>query len=109
MKTDKNKLPKKLKRDWIKALRSGKFKQGQCRLWNKEENTYCCLGVLGTLCGVKKLSDKSQEEFLGKGHPGYTKVPEVVRGESKIAMELANKNDNGSSFSEIADYIEENL
>lgn len=34
-----------IKRAWIKALRSGKYKQGRGMLRTRE-NTFCCLGVL---------------------------------------------------------------
>ena len=34
-----------IKAQWIKALRSGKYKQGRGAL-RKTDNTYCCLGVL---------------------------------------------------------------
>ena len=30
---------------WIKALKSNKFKKGANILFNKDENSYCCLGV----------------------------------------------------------------
>jgi hypothetical protein len=34
---------------WIKALRSGKYKQGKFKLYNMHHNTYCCLGVLNEI------------------------------------------------------------
>ena len=37
-------MDKKLKARWIKALESGRYKQGKGRL--KKEDRYCCLGVL---------------------------------------------------------------
>jgi hypothetical protein len=46
--------------EWIKALRSGKYKQGRGRLYNKGDNTYCCLGVLNAL-HKNKLAIESNE------------------------------------------------
>jgi hypothetical protein len=39
------KMPKKLKAEWIKALRSGEYKQTKEVLCNNEGG-FCCLGVL---------------------------------------------------------------
>lgn len=38
------KLKSKIKKAWIKALRSGEYKQ--CRNKLKDGESYCCLGVL---------------------------------------------------------------
>ena len=35
-----------IKREWIKALRSGEFDKGEYALHRISDNTYCCLGVL---------------------------------------------------------------
>lgn len=40
-------MDKKLKAKWVKALLSGKYKQGRGMLCRIEDNSYCCLGVLG--------------------------------------------------------------
>lgn len=46
MKTKANfTMPKAVKDKWLKALRSGKYKQGQGML-RDDEGGYCCLGVL---------------------------------------------------------------
>lgn len=49
-------MDKKLAMKWVKALRSGKYKQGQVgRL--KSESGYCCLGVLCEIEGMKSAQD----------------------------------------------------
>lgn len=37
-------MNKKIKKLWLKALRSGEYKQGKLAL--RIKNKYCCLGVL---------------------------------------------------------------
>jgi hypothetical protein len=111
MKQDK--LPKAFKNKWLKALRSGEYKQGDGKLWNKKDNTYCCLGVAGKLCGVVGLSAPSRWEFLdfkeNKNLRGKTRVPEIIQGIHGVADILAGMNDRGDSFKVIANYIEKNL
>jgi len=41
---------KQLKAEWVKALRSGEYKQGRLRL--QRGDSYCCLGVLCEVAGV---------------------------------------------------------
>lgn len=41
-------MNEKIKQRWVKALRSGKYKQGKGVLCDKDRNT-CCLGVLTDL------------------------------------------------------------
>jgi len=74
-------LDKEIKKAWIEALRSGKYKQG--RMCLKRDNEYCCLGVLceinnkleefGCLIGTSNnvyLSENLEEEFnlIYNGH-----------------------------------------
>ena len=46
------KVPKEPFNKWIENLRSGKYNQGTCKLLKrgntKNEDRYCCLGVLGS-------------------------------------------------------------
>lgn len=50
-------INKKLIRKWVKALRSGKYKQGSEALRNGD--TYCCLGVLCDVIDPSGWKDKS--------------------------------------------------
>ena len=58
-------MNKQLKSKWIKALRSGKYKQGFGRLKQRNDTNhrpeYCCLGVLRELMPVEyqELSSRS--------------------------------------------------
>lgn len=40
--------------DLIAALESGKYKKGKRRLWKKDGNSFCCLGVAADMCGIPK-------------------------------------------------------
>lgn len=89
-------MNKKDKQKWVKALRSGKYKQGKYKLHNKSDDTFCCLGVAVNL----KLCGKTTkpEEFISRNFLN-----------DKSQQILSAMNDSGKSFKTIADYIEENL
>lgn len=107
------KLPKQLKNKWIKALRSGKFKQGNGILKRKNyknDYEYCCLGVLAEISGCKI---KTGGTFLeSKSISNVSKIPEFMRGskDRSVPEMLANRNDSGRwSFIRIANWIDKNL
>lgn len=90
----------KYKKKWLKALRDGKYKQGTRVLYDKDDNSYCCLGVLCKITRVKirkpfYLTDNLLDKF------GIT---------DKEQKYLASLNDDDHrNFVQIADYIESNL
>lgn len=95
-------MDKKLKAKWVRALRSGKYKQGPCVLYRPTDKTFCCMGVLGRIKGIelKKLA----MDASCKTPASWKHFP------LKVAEELARLNDSRHSpFAEIADYIEETL
>lgn len=117
-------MNKDIAKKWVKALRSGKYKQGYGylkQLNSKNQPRHCCLGVLCELYNDtmkknhKKLTEEMFDEFL----------PEVVRkwagikyktGQFAVAPYgrydvecLADLNDDGKKFSTIADIIEKNV
>jgi len=103
----KIKLTKTLKKKWIKALRSGEYRQGVDKLCFKGE--YCCLGVLADITGT--LSTKNRFN-------GDDGILVCESGSQESAVEglsffqqrvLANKNDLGTDFNKIAGYIEETV
>lgn len=51
---------KKNVKEWIAALRSGKYKQGRLRLVDSYD-TYCCLGVA---CNLEPLAQKQEKGFI---------------------------------------------
>lgn len=104
----KFKIKKKDRKLWLKALEGGKYKQTNGIL--KDEKGYCCLGVFGA---IKEIPDY---ELRGKRLPYHLsdenlkKYPKclISKGDKSFGMKLANMNDNGKSFKEIAKYIKSN-
>lgn len=96
-------MDKKLKAKWVKALRSGRYKQGQCNLYQSQKRLYCCLGVLGRVMG------KSTEELAKVG--GSIDIPAqwgILSYDDVNRLTRMNDCDV-ASFKRIADHIEEKL
>lgn len=117
------KLQKQLRREWVKALRSGKYKQTKrvlCRIDSGGKSVgHCCLGVLCDVYGklVKPLT------ITAPRGTGYVKfngnsvtLPGSVRRAIGLSTDegrygysgetLAHLNDSGKRFSTIAKIIE---
>lgn len=108
-------------RGWVKALRSGKFKQAKFALYDKDEKAYCCLGVAcllrareekkktGKQAGLRKyqMSVKDASEGEGcqtpKADIEYAGTWLLPFNDQTI---LSRMNDDGKPFWLIADYIE---
>jgi hypothetical protein len=106
---ERPKLP--WKREWLKALRSDKFKQALNCLCDGRGG-YCCLGVLslvqGRLIGTNDSDDSTRENALSYSNPcfpvlkGLGYFPEGVhvhvKGQKAKKMDcLAGVNDCGES------------
>lgn len=105
-------MDKKLKSKWVKALRSGKYKQGFGMLKQRNDTAhrlvYCCLGVLRELMPVEyqKLSSTNN----GGGCTLHKSQLQLADISYKVQDTLVSKNDSyRSTFNDIADYIEEKL
>ncbi len=93
-----------LKAQWVKALRSGEYRQGR-ELLKSSAGAFCCLGVLCDIQGAVFDNPLLFSMGMQTSH-----VPPVYSGGLGLNDQtyLAEKNDNGQSFIEIADYIEAN-
>ena len=110
---------KAFNRRWIEALRSGTYQQGQCLLrafgaaQDGSEDLYCCVGVACDLydptAWEKDLVVRAWE-YHGLGatvsNAGHEEFLELT-GFSRLS--LAQANDAGVTFEEIADALEELL
>lgn len=103
-------MDQKLKRKWIKALRSGKYEQGGDHL--KRGNRFCCLGVLADIqgCTWERGEPTKKSKNVGMLHQESVLLSPSFCGIRKSTQNsLAEMNDNGSTFAEIADYIEKRM
>jgi hypothetical protein len=105
-----------VKSAWIAALKSGAYQQTQHHL--RDQDGYCCLGV---------LCDLASHEDLGKWEDGefsfvfisecqeeeYVEPPFDIREWANLSREdcdkLSKLNDDGRDFVEIATVIEREL
>lgn len=121
-------MKKAIAEQWVKALRSGDYEQGVGQLRLEKDNSFCCLGVLCNLHAMAHPKIAAEQEnvalYLGEssilphevadwadmrypdGQPRDIKV-DVVIGEDSYS-DLADANDCGCSFTEIANWIEKN-
>lgn len=96
-----------LKADWITALRSGKYRQGEG--WLESHGSYCCLGVLLKIKGVEPADFKKLERMSSVLPVGYESG---LLTHQMVALAKRNDGSCGErkhTFPEIADYIESNL
>jgi hypothetical protein len=116
-------MNKRVKKNWIKALRSDDYQQGTCALRHREvdskKDSFCCLGVL---YDIEFDGDWTEVRSpYTKGYSWYTIEPTLeasqlsikFRDKLKITDEqeadLMALNDSGYSFNEIADWIDRNM
>lgn len=105
--------------EWVSRLRSGKYQQGKGCLRN-ENNKFCCLGVLSELAVEDGILERESYSYFSKKDDMSFSVSLADEVKNKYNMKsiggfcslgkecLAEMNDRGKSFSEIADYIEAN-
>lgn len=129
-------MEKTIKVKWLKALRSGKYKQGTngylCEIKNGSRY-FCCMGVLSDLyikekkmkwqdfqdnrlsfdgdCSLPAESVCRWAGLINKTLNGNKTNPKgSFRNKNGIIMEcLTNINDSGTSFKEIAKIIEKHF
>jgi len=128
-------MKKEVAKKWVKALRSGKYKQGQSWLKQydkKGQERHCCLGVLCELYNdeMKKKHKKSLNTKIVDGWAerriSFNKqdqgLPVVVKkwagmkdslgyfiADTEFSECLADLNDMGTKFKTIANTIEKNV
>lgn len=96
---------------WVEALRSGKYQQATRQL--RDGDAFCCLGVACEISGLGKWSGNSFPVYLGDSRFLPTEVREWLGISGRLGgfgrrnrKYLADLNDDGTTFSEIADIIE---
>jgi len=118
MTSSQQKMNPRIKKLWVKALKSRKYKKGIGQLRDKNDN-FCALGVLCNLHAIEHpefaagQTDKTSYGQMGGSLPGIVKewaglgssdphIPKVNRHVSEL-------NDSGTSFIRIANLIEKHL
>lgn len=107
----KYRLPKEFAEKWLEALRSGEYEQGYGCLFTN--NRFCCLGVGCVILGAdKNTMDEKEMTISSDWEIEILKIenffPKELQ-ETKLMEDLIRFNDDeGFSFNEIADWIEEN-
>ena len=113
-------MPKELKSKWTEALRSGKYEQGEGVLYDKESDSYCCLGVLCSIVGPSSYDIVRAEvpdgDFYKDNNIELGGDWSFLEGEYQESAEykLTMMNDGGEgydkkTFTEIAEWIEKNI
>lgn len=108
--------------EWIAALRSDEFKQGRGKLYNKEDDSYCCLGVLAKINNlpIRGVALNWEEHSSIWLYPSENDESESCNGDfysmeipsmsiplnESFTITLAGMNDRNVSFEEIADHLE---
>ena len=109
---------------WIKALRSGKYKQAKAVLEDSTTGGMCCLGVACKVLGAQRTPSDGEIRY-GKGSigalpPGVqlalgfkTNSGDFSIGHRKLdnlvfSSLIELNDDKGWTFSEIADFVEKN-
>jgi len=108
-------MNKEIKDKWVKALRSGEYKQG--RVYLQRDNRFCCLGVLCKVLDVPNIvSDYGNNTMTFDFGKEYSSISLPFEFSKYIGLStieesnLIHMNDRlRKDFSQIADYIEENL
>lgn len=105
------KLPERFKRDWIAALKDKEqYPKGTGCLTNYNE-TFCCLGVAGKMCGVP-ISEMKNKPSLSSDMDNSSKVPKAIIGpgnDKDVIEKLMNLNDSHKTFLPVIRFIEKNL
>ena len=129
-------MNQEIKKLWVAALRSGNYVQGKNALCQEspEGPHFCCLGVLCDLAVAADVTEQSLTEDKGNTVRAYREdltLPNTVPATAVLPHSvvmwanlnsahpmvladgyehgLAQLNDSGSTFSEIADLIEKHL
>lgn len=105
-------MNKEIADKWVAALRSGNYNQGYLQLKNNDK--YCCLGVL---CDISNHGKWGIREGIESYTLSSFSLPiEVITWSGMHSSSgvidgvgiLSNLNDQGKTFEEISDIIEQN-
>lgn len=95
---------------WVEALRSGEYKQGKRALARDtaEGKVYCCLGVLAEQLGILREDNTVEDGIAGMPFFLGGVLPDKYLN-SETQKKLTKMNDNGATFEDIAEVIENDI
>jgi len=94
-------------RKWLDALRSGEYKQCQDKLTDGEG--FCCLGVYCEVNGIEipVRNAEPDDDTPGANGDAYNELRKRLPDLGLVGLsKCSSMNDNGTSFAEIADFVE---
>jgi hypothetical protein len=111
-------MDQQIKKQWVEALRSGKYKQGTGHL--RTGDNYCCLGVL---CDLNEYTNwtpvcEMADEIVYELQPDKNELTYWPSGYIRDWAGISKDNEDHlihlndtleCNFNQIADYIENNL
>lgn len=111
------KLTKKQKAKWLKALRSGEYKQTVGTLYDEKTQGFCCLGVLQHCLSGGMVEVSDFDEYLASPSRKWYEDNGIALNENRCTDEeakLVDMNDGllgtkKRGFKFIANWIEKNV
>lgn len=114
---NKIKMPARLLKKWLKALRSGEYKQTTGTLYNPKTGGFCCLGVLQHVASGK--CEVNSDGDFEDGPSGSWYIDNGIRMSGEMEQILMQMNDGErdwpssrrvgrKKFTTIANFIEKN-
>lgn len=105
------------KEKWVNALRSDQYTQGRvalCRENPDNETEFCCLGVLLDVYDPGGWDKPDEERNIRNYYGACGTVPPEIADKLCISLHhlrtlICMNDDNGMTFGDIANFIEENM
>lgn len=109
--------PKQVVQHWIKALRSGKYKQAKSQLKANSgtpKEGFCCLGVLCDLNYKDGGAKWEHESIYFDNNDNSSYFPKVIQeyvglADKEVELLVGMNDTKHKSFTEIAEYIQINI
>ena len=99
---------------WIKALKSNKFKKGTNTLFDRRENSYCCLGVACRVNNFRKtiiggFLEHEEKNLLGLRTKHGSFLPKRIYNNDSLASLNDTRYKNSKNFKSIVRHILANI
>jgi hypothetical protein len=101
-------MNKTIKKKWIEALESDKYRKGKGRL-KSNDGSYCCLGVLCDILDKGEWTHHYDYKYQETNYPTYLppKLASAIHLSINTQFELSRLNDKNDTFTPIIKMIKE--